>query len=238
MLVSEGRDSAVEIERINENTIKFYISYVDIEKRGFARDEIWHDRERSEQLFWKMMEEVNGKEDFVVEGPLWIQVHALEKGLEVVVTKSQLPKNSDNIQLPIDASDDLELPLNGDIESLLESKFGKENRSAQDTEVEDGRVFSMLVKFNQFEDVIQLSHSFELNELININEVLYHYKDHYYLLLEFADDSLEEEDQDNIVSRISEYANESSLSIHLLEEYGKIIFTDDVLNQVREYFKR
>ena len=27
-----------------------------------------------------MMDEINEEEDFVVEGPLWIQVHAFEKG--------------------------------------------------------------------------------------------------------------------------------------------------------------
>src|SRR5574342_130110 len=72
----------MEIERINENTVKFYISYGDIEERGFDREEIWYNRERSEELFWEMMDEVHGEEEFVVEGPLWIQVQALEKGLD------------------------------------------------------------------------------------------------------------------------------------------------------------
>lgn len=224
----------MEIERINENTIKFYISYVDIEERGFARDEIWHDRERSEQLFWKMMEEVNHKEDFVVEGPLWIQVHALEKGLEVVVTKSQLPKNSENYQLPMD-SEDIEVPVNEKIESLLENKFGKENSDSVKKD-EDENSFSVIVRFNHFEDVIQLSHTFDYDEIHNMNEVLYHYEDNYYLLMDFADKTFEEDEQDNIVSRILEYATESNLSVHLLEEYGKIIFDEDVLKQVTAYF--
>src|SRR5690625_3313234 len=100
----------MEIERINENTVKFYISYVDIENRVFEREEIWYDRERSEQLFWQMMDEVNYKEDFSIEGPLWIQVQALEKGLEIIVTKAQITKNEaaldaiDNIEETVDIS--------------------------------------------------------------------------------------------------------------------------------------
>ncbi len=43
----------MEIERINEHTVKFYMSYGDIEDRGFDREEIWYNRERSEELFWK-----------------------------------------------------------------------------------------------------------------------------------------------------------------------------------------
>ncbi len=43
----------MEIERINDSTIKFYITYRDIEDRGFDRDEIWYNRERGEELFLK-----------------------------------------------------------------------------------------------------------------------------------------------------------------------------------------
>lgn len=221
----------MEIERINENTIKFYISYRDIEERGFARDEIWHDRERSEQLFWNMMEEVNHKEDFVVEGPLWIQVHALEKGLEVVVTKSKLPNNIQDYQLPID-SDGLGLPVNEKIEELLENKFGKD---ATPTTPEK-KTFSIIFRFNEFEDVIQLSHSFEYDENYNMNETLYYYEDDYYMLIDFVDEALEEQEQDDFVSRVLEFATESNVSLHLLEEYGKTIFEEDVLNQVTAYF--
>src|SRR5699024_6392242 len=90
----------MEIERMNENTIKLYISYIDIEDRGYEREEIWYNKERSEQRFWQMMEEVNNKEEFVIEGPLWIQVQALEKGLEIIVTKSQVIKDGDQLKLP------------------------------------------------------------------------------------------------------------------------------------------
>lgn len=90
----------MEIERINENTLKFFISYVDVEERGFDREEIWYSREKSEQLFWEVMDEVNEEEDFPFDGPLWIQVQALEKGLEVFVTKAQLTKDGGRLELP------------------------------------------------------------------------------------------------------------------------------------------
>lgn len=91
----------MDIERINEHTVKFYISYFDIEERGFDREEIWYNRERSEELFWEMMDEIHEEEDFPIEGPLWIQVQANDKGLEVVVTKAQLSKDGQKLELPI-----------------------------------------------------------------------------------------------------------------------------------------
>src|SRR5699024_2133207 len=105
--IIEGRGITMEIERINENTVKFYISYLDIEDRGFEREEIWYNRERSEQLFWQMMDEINYKEDFSIEGPLWIQVQALEKGLEIIVTKAQTSKHDNHFEFPKQDDDDL-----------------------------------------------------------------------------------------------------------------------------------
>lgn len=41
----------MEIERINENTVKFYLSYGDIEDRGFSKEDVWYNRDKSEELF-------------------------------------------------------------------------------------------------------------------------------------------------------------------------------------------
>ena len=113
----------MEIERINDDTVKFYISYIDIEERGFDREEIWYSRERSEELFWEMMDEVHQEEEFMIEGPLWIQVQALEKGLEVLVTKAQLAKDGQKLDLPL--SDDKLKDLNVSTRwiSLLDQHF-------------------------------------------------------------------------------------------------------------------
>ncbi len=113
----------MEIERINENTVKFYISYGDIEDRGFDREEIWYNRERSEELFWEMMDEVHQEEDFGIEGPLWIQVQALDKGLEILVTRAQVSKDGQRFELPIPEDKLKELPVDERIEELLDQHF-------------------------------------------------------------------------------------------------------------------
>ncbi|AXI08791.1 adaptor protein MecA [Oceanobacillus sp. 143] len=218
----------MEIERINENTIKFYISYIDIEDLGFEREEIWYNRERSEQLFWQMMDEVNYKEDFSVEGPLWIQVQALEKGLEIVVTKAKLK----NGELHPDESFDEET-----IETMLEDKFGKNVEHIHEDDEDDitEETLWIIVDFNDFEDVIQLSHYFQ-DFSGTIEDALYHYNDKYYLYIGFSQDLLDDNEQENIISQVLEFANDSDMSIHYLEEYGKTIFESDTFAQVRSYF--
>lgn len=113
----------MEIERINENTVKLYISYVDIEERGFDREEIWYNRERSEELFWEMMDEIHYEEEFVPEGPLWIQVQALDTGLEVLVTKAQISKDGQRFELPVPEEKLKGLPVDEKIEELLDEHF-------------------------------------------------------------------------------------------------------------------
>ena len=54
----------MDIERVNEYTLKLYISYDDIEERGYSREEIWYNRGKGEQLFWDMIEEIGEEADF------------------------------------------------------------------------------------------------------------------------------------------------------------------------------
>lgn len=224
----------MEIERINENTIKFYISYIDIEDRGFEREEIWYNRERSEQLFWQMMEEVNNKEEFVIEGPLWIQVQALEKGLEIIVTKSQIMKDGDQLKLPVEDDNQVDIQMDEKIETILESKFGKDKDNKEEG-ADDDDDLSIVLSFNDFEKVIQLSHSFPTN-LEGLEDTLYHFKDQYYLFVEFLQDQYNNHQQENMISHLLEFANNSNVSMAVLEEYGKKIFADNVLAQVKQYF--
>lgn len=225
----------MEIERINENTIKFYISYLDIEDRGFEREDIWYNRERSEQLFWQMMDEINQEEDFTVEGPLWIQVQALEKGLEIIVTKAQLSKDGENLQLPIGDDNTIELPVSEKIEDMLEDQFGTSEEQYIKSDNGDSHYW-LIVLFNEFEDVIQLSHYFN-DETPGMNDVLYFYKDKYYLYIEFNDLDLTDDEQEDIMSKIFEFSEESDLTVHILKEYGKEIFKENSLEQVRSYFE-
>lgn len=232
----------MEIERINENTVKFYISYLDIEDRGFEREEIWYNRERSEQLFWEVMEEVNFKEDFTIEGPLWIQVQALDKGLEIIVTKAQISKNGENIELPIEDDTTLDIPVEKSIEQMfhhpeeLTSDTDGFTLNENDTE-EKNLESSIIVRFNEFEDVIQLSH-YLLETDLDADDLasLYHYKDKYYLYVEFNSENETDINRDDLISKIYEFATPTNVTIHLLDEYGKKIFEENVFEKIREIF--
>jgi adapter protein MecA 1/2 len=219
----------MEIERINDHTVKFYISYVDIEERGFDREEIWYNRDRSEELFWEMMDEVHREEEFAVEGPLWIQVQALDKGLEILVTKAQLSKDGHKLELPISEDKLRDLPVDARIEDLFDHHFNPIDE--EDPDYEDRMDF--MIKFQDFEDLISLSKRTGLDELTT---KLFFFEGNYYLYTEFAEDEYEDNHIDNMLSILLEYGIETSMTIHRLEEYGKLIINSNVFSEVRTYF--
>lgn len=218
----------MEIERINENTVKFYISYLDIEERGFNREEIWYNRERSEQLFWEMMDEVRDQDDFFVDGPLWIQVQALDKGIEVIVTKAQLSKDGKKLELPL-LDKVIDIPMDERLEALFEEQLGQEDFMYLN---KDG-MLGFLVKFADFEDVITLSHRLQLDDSKN---ELYSYEGRYYLYVEFDETEHEEEEIDMILSILLEYGEESAMTIYRVQEYGKQIIAEHALDVIHSNF--
>lgn len=88
----------MDIERINENTLKLFITYSDIEDRGYTREEIWYNRAKGEELFWDIIGEINTDDYFDLDGPIWIHINASESGLEVVVTRASVGNDSKLLQ--------------------------------------------------------------------------------------------------------------------------------------------
>lgn len=222
----------MKIERINDNTIKFYISYLDIEDRGFNREEIWYNRERSEQLFWQVMEEADDEEEFEIDGPLWIQVQAMEKGLEITVTKAQMSKDGQNLEVPVDQVLQQD-QLNEKLEDLLE--FSGDDSDKEDTSSDDEqKVLPYLVRFKSFEELIQLSHV--IGDTTYLNHAIYHYKDAYMMIYTFDDTHVDEIIQLGTKGKIEEYGDKAKESIAMILEYGKPIFIENGLEEIKKLF--
>ncbi|HSU79003.1 MAG TPA: adaptor protein MecA [Candidatus Angelobacter sp.] len=225
----------MKIERVNEYTLKCFISYLDIENRGFDREDIWSDRERGEELFWEMMDEANHQESFPLEGPLWIQVQALEKGLEIIVTRAQLSKDGSKLELPISQDKHLDIPVNEELDDLTldhEIQKGKHGEDSDEEWTEEDLTF--LIQFDDFESIISLSHRINSD---NLESKLYHYENMYYLDVIFSADLTEDEQEDRL-SLILEYGFETGLSNYVIQEYGKVILQEQALEEIRTHFSK
>lgn len=217
----------MEIERINDNTVKFYISYVDVEERGFSRDEIWFNRDKSEELFWEMMDEVNEEADFVMEGPLWIQVQAMDKGLEVTVTRAQLTKDGQKLDLPDDIEERRKMFAGEEVDS---QEFDEFEPVYDDT---DKKKLEYSFMLSEVEELLPIAKRLMY---VPLDTALYHFEDKYLLHISFDEILHSEKDMKDQLSVITEYLQQSPVTIHRLEEYGKPIFKEDALANVLHYF--
>lgn len=221
----------MEIERINENTFKFSISYLDIEERGFSKDEVWLDRERSEELFWELIDEAHLTEEFIAGGPLWIQVQALDNGLEVVVTKAVISKDGKKVEVNLgEGEKNLEIPfLNVDDEDDNED----DEEDDEIFEVIDEDDYELIMYFKSLEDFISLSHSIIQN---SFESSLYSYQDNYYLHVKFEDSDYDDQQIEYLSSMLLEYGHRSKVTIHVLEEYGKLIHPTTAIPHFKSIF--
>ncbi len=215
----------MDIERVNENTIKLFITYRDIEDRGYSREEIWYNRAKGEELFWDMIGEINTEDYFDLDGPIWIHVNASEHGLEVIVTRANI--NSD-----------------GESNSLL-SSF-EEHRDAAHKNLDDS-IFDAfddddvnhlglnnisLYKFKDIDEIIPVA-----NRMVSfgLQSSLYKFEKYYYLAVDFTDVE-ENQERQNIRSIINEYLAASKMTIYRIQEYGETIMEQDCFETVIQYF--
>ncbi|WP_342512927.1 adaptor protein MecA [Sporosarcina sp. FSL K6-1522] len=217
----------MEIERINENTVKFFLSYIDIEERGFTREEVWYNRDKSEELFWEMMDEINDETEFEIEGPLWIQVHAMSGGIEVTVTRAQLSEDGEPLESPFGMGDPKQLfqPDDGsfeDVENMMT------NSNAKLLEWQE----NMFV-FTEFDNLIPLA---SLVKGYDMETSLHVYEDRYYLHVTCRYEDADDSRKTDLFSVISEFGTPSNMTIHRLEEYGKLIMASDVFTNIQHYF--
>jgi len=221
----------MEIERINDNTFKFSISYMDIEERGFSKDEVWLDRERSEQLFWELIDEAHLTEEFISGDPLWIQVQALDTGIEVVVTKAVLSKDGKKVEVNLgDNEKNIEIPfipLDEEDESELEDEEFYESSQ----EINEQKNYVISVK--NLEDLIAMSHAADLSTVFN---TIYSYNQQYYVYVEFKEEAQNDNEILQIVSLLLEYGQRSKITVHVLEEYGKKIYGETALSFFKSMF--
>ncbi|WP_394523438.1 adaptor protein MecA [Staphylococcus xylosus] len=233
----------MRIERVDDTTVKLFITYSDIEARGFKREDLWTNRKRGEEFFWNMMEEINEEEDFVVEGPLWIQVHAFEKGVEVTISKSKNEdlinmSDEDNEQLDYQVNDLLSQTFDQDdsLEDLFEQRQQQKesNHSQEQSDHKQQNTRTVIVKFSDLEEVIDYAHH---NDQVTdaFEDLLYSLNNIYYYAVHF-DENVDQETINDSYSQLLEFAYPTDKSEVYLNDYAKIIMSHNVASQVRRYF--
>lgn len=211
----------MDIERINDNTFKLFITYSDIEARGYTKEDIWYSRVKGEELFWDVISEVNTDEYFDLEGPIWIHINASENGLEVIVTRANISPDHQDFD---DASEPIDLT---DLSDLEQELF-----NAVDENATENKLLDIRYSFRDIDELIPLAKRLQSYQL---NTSLYKFESKYYLNIDLT--SIEDvQKRKDIVSIANEYLSKSKVTIYRLEEYGEVIMPDNAFEQAIQYF--
>ena len=173
----------MDIERINENTLKLFITYSDIEDRGYSREEIWYNRAKGEELFWDVIGEVNTDDYFDLDGPIWIHINASESGLEVVVTRASVNSDSDTSSMVGSFDDDLHIA--DQLNDMEESIFNAIGKSGKEEESPENARF-------RFKDIDELVPLAKRAAQLGVKSALYKWEEYYYLYVDLKDMEIQE----------------------------------------------
>lgn len=214
----------MDIERINENTLKLFITYSDIEARGYSREEIWYNRSKGEELFWDVISEVNTEDYFDLDGPIWIHINASEIGLEVVVTRANFGQDPESSHGSFGDANDLD-SQHDLMDDELFPPLPKEMQ--EEVTLEDARF-----RFKDIDELIPLA---KRAVALRVPSALYKFENYYYLYIDFKHfDNIEE--AKDIIALCKEYLVPSNMTIHRLVEYGEVIMEEDCFETVLKYF--
>jgi len=76
---------ALRIQKINENTIRIFISFAELADRDITMADLFQRSQRSEQLFWELISQAREEVEFSLDQPFWIQATASSND-EFVIT--------------------------------------------------------------------------------------------------------------------------------------------------------
>ncbi|AYW48118.1 adaptor protein MecA [Tetragenococcus osmophilus] len=235
----------MEMEHINENTIRVLIKNEDLAARGITFLDLLGNRKEIEKFFYSILEEVDVEEEFKGSDAVTFQVLPKGDGLELFISKNVPLDNVDPYEaygdyyspeeitewLKQEDPDAYEGYSQEEIMDWFKNQF-PEKTQAEEAEPEDSK-HSFVFEVGTFEDMIQLASEIYLEQaksrLYLLNQV-------YYLKVDFAEEIAGTFQTENQLAYLSEFAKKVSMTPDYLVEHGELIMDHDALNKTRSYF--
>lgn len=213
----------MEIEHINEDTIRVVIENTDLEERGITFLDLLGNQKQIEKFFYSILEEVDIDEEFQESEAVTFQVMPNNDGLELFISKGTNFKEESN------ALDTLKEHLNEKADLNEESLDEIDAYTKGDNPTKD-----VVVALESFEQLIALAKSLYLESGIS---TLYSYKNMYYLHITFFVEEMVEKTSDEEIAIALEFGNRTKTTPEVLNEYADKIMETNALELTRYHFK-
>ena len=214
----------MEMEHINENTIRVLIKSEDLAARGITFLDLLGNHNEIENFFYSILEELDIDEEFKGSEAVTFQVLPKGDGLELFISKNLPPEGMENF-------DDMSDGSTEDITDMLKKHVASQ---LQETESQPELGNRFIFELNSFEAMVQLASEVYLD---SVTTNLYQMNDRYYLEVQFMDNDTTDIEVENALAYLMEFANRTQVTSEVLAEYGKIIMEHDALELTRYYFK-
>ncbi|CAH1854006.1 adaptor protein MecA [Convivina praedatoris] len=226
----------MEMERINDHTIRIMVENEDLEDRGTSVKDLLSDRTKIESFFYNILSEIDVDNDFMDNDKVSFQILPNKNGLELFISRMDSENGISDILDTIVGGNELRNDTKDEIDNLSD-----ERRSAlmgQDSfgnhENSDNKVRPVLVyRFSEVEDLIKLAVLMKNVKLIN---TLFSYQGELYLTVDFSSLECSEDQYNFMLGSFYEFAELSKFSYDALVEHGQVVYFRSALKQIAKLF--
>ncbi|GAA0458787.1 genetic competence negative regulator [Alkalibacillus silvisoli] len=100
----------MRLERISVNQFKIFLTYDDLNDRGYSKEDLWNNLPKANQLFQDMLYEASEELEMDLDGMLVVRVHMLQaQGMIIVVTQNEGETDDEYIELKVTMDESKEL---------------------------------------------------------------------------------------------------------------------------------
>lgn len=228
----------MEMERINENTIRVLIGNDDLTQRGITVLDLLGNHKQIENFFYSVLEEVDVDHQFQETDAVTFQVLPNRNGLELFISKNDnLDDREDDVAESVTIQEEVpdflkqQLMQRDDDEDERIAPTG--NKSGHSPTGKEAPLHTVVVKLHDFEDMVAIAKTTNLSDS---RASLYFYQDRYYLELTFRLNEISPESMKDELAVAYEYADKANVTVDVLEEHGKKIMDQTALDLTRRYF--
>lgn len=223
----------MEMERINENTIRVLIENADLEERGITFLDLLGNHKQIENFFYSILEEVDIDEQFQETDAVTFQVLPNRNGLELFISKNSLMgENGESADMPdiVDQESLSEFVRRQMVEGTPVEQVPRENEPISQI---DSPTIDYVVVFEDFEDLVELA---KISKFNNMQTHLYRMDGVYFLHSVFFLEETSENQVKEDIAKVLEYSHLSKVTPEILAEHGDTIMDRNALEQVKFYF--
>ena len=244
----------MKMKQISDSTIKITMKLEDLEEHGMEMSDFLVPQEKTEEFFYAILDELDMPENFLDSGMLSFRVTPKPDRLDVFVTKSNVSKELDFEDLGgfpgLGDMDDLSHLTPDDFIKFLEeniaSKTGADREAIDhlaqvEANQEEERVDEQplareryvyyILKFPDLMAVVRYVVKIDFD--LDTSE-LYKMDQEYYLTLLVDLENQSETYPEELLARMREYADDSTVSRSRLQEHGEVLLVSDAVEELRK----